>query len=71
MPVPTRSYDVLLEFNNDTRDSVSIQLLRDYGLFLSAPSVPLNPMETIELVLESGSLYQYAVHGQHKVVIVM
>ncbi|KAF9532008.1 hypothetical protein CPB83DRAFT_785896 [Crepidotus variabilis] len=62
-----QSYDVLLDFTNDMADLVSIQLLRDYGRHTSRIML-LKPAETLTLILESGSSYQYAVKLQTKVV---
>ncbi|KAF9015271.1 hypothetical protein BDQ17DRAFT_1340769 [Cyathus striatus] len=66
MPISTQSYDVLLDFTNDLHDCVSIQILRDHGR-VGAASVVLNPSETVTLVLESGSVYQYAIISPRKV----
>ncbi|KAJ3511188.1 hypothetical protein NLJ89_g4246 [Agrocybe chaxingu] len=61
-----QSYDILLDLTNDMRDSVSIQFLRDYGR-QSSRVVLLQPSETLTLILESGSPYQYAVKSRTKV----
>jgi len=61
-----QNYDVLLDFTNDMRDPVSIQLLRDYGR-QSGQIMLLNPAETLTLILESGCSYQYAVKSHTKV----
>jgi len=66
MPSHLQSYDILLDLTNDMHDSVSIQLLRDYGRGMGAV-VLLNPTETVTLVLESGSAYRYAVKSRTKV----
>ncbi|XP_006454404.1 hypothetical protein AGABI2DRAFT_189684 [Agaricus bisporus var. bisporus H97] len=60
MPSLCDSYDVLLEFTNDTPEAVTIQLLRDYGRG-GGGVVLLNSSESVTLVLESGSAYRYAV----------
>lgn len=67
MPSLCDNYDVLLEFTNDTQDSVTIQLLRDYGRG-SGTAVLLNASESVTLVLESGSSYRYAVKMRTRVV---
>lgn len=67
MPSLCDSYDVLLEFTNDTTESVTIQLLRDYGR-TSGSVVLLNASESVTLVLESGSSYRYAVKMRTRVV---
>lgn len=66
MPSLVQSYDVLLDLVNDMQDSVSIQLLRDYGR-TNDRVVLLNPTESVTLVLESGSPYQYAVKSRTRV----
>ncbi|KAL0951081.1 hypothetical protein HGRIS_007819 [Hohenbuehelia grisea] len=66
MPSLSRSYEVLLDFANDTHDFITVQLLRDYGRNTGAVML-LNPGETITLVLDSGAVYQYAVKLQTKV----
>ncbi|KAK0198382.1 hypothetical protein EDD18DRAFT_1342481 [Armillaria luteobubalina] len=58
MPSVSQSYDVLINFVNDTSDCVSIQLLRDYGREDGAFTI-IQPSDSVTLVLESGSLYQY------------
>ncbi|KAF8912741.1 hypothetical protein CPB84DRAFT_1759378 [Gymnopilus junonius] len=60
------SYDILLDLTNDMHDSVSIQPLRDYGSQTSRV-VLLLPAESLTLILESGSSYQYAVKFRTKV----
>lgn len=60
------SYDILLDLSNDMHDPVSIQLLRDYGR-TSSPIILLDPTETLTLILESGTSYQYAVKLHAKV----
>ncbi|EPQ60738.1 hypothetical protein GLOTRDRAFT_31975 [Gloeophyllum trabeum ATCC 11539] len=66
MPSVTGAYEVLLDLTNDTRDFVSVQLLRDYGRN-TASAVVLGPGETITLVLDAGSIYSYAVKTHTKV----
>ncbi|KAI9572893.1 hypothetical protein HD554DRAFT_2014441 [Boletus coccyginus] len=67
MPVPTQdSYEVCLDFTNDTHDCTTIQLLRDYGRSTSA-IVLLHPGESVTLVLDAGSLYKYALKSRTKV----
>jgi len=61
-----QNYDILLDLTNDMHDPVSIQLLRDYGRQCGR-IVMLDPAETLTLILESGSSYQYAVKSQTKV----
>ncbi|KAF4623705.1 hypothetical protein D9613_001880 [Agrocybe pediades] len=60
------SYDVFLDLTNDMHDSVSIQVLRDYGRS-PGHAVLLRPTESLTLILESGSSYQYAVKFHTKV----
>ena len=84
MPARTEGYEVLLDFVNDTHDSATIQLLRDYGRN-SAAIVLLQPGESVTLVLDAGmcvcgiccelivliglgSVYQYALKTRTKVV---
>ncbi|KAH8119823.1 hypothetical protein DFH11DRAFT_1556742 [Phellopilus nigrolimitatus] len=67
MPSISQSYEVVLDFTNDTRDSATVQLLRDYG----RPSnriVLLNPGDTVSLVLDAGDTYQYTLKTKSKVV---
>ncbi|EJD03568.1 uncharacterized protein FOMMEDRAFT_139805 [Fomitiporia mediterranea MF3/22] len=67
MPSISQSYEVILDFTNDTHDSATVQLLRDYG----RPSnriVLLNPGETMSLVLDAGDTYKYTVKTRSKVV---
>ncbi|KAF5313982.1 hypothetical protein D9611_006877 [Ephemerocybe angulata] len=66
MPALVQTYDVLLDLINDMQDSVSIQLLRDYGRN-AGTVVLLNPMESVTLVLESGSPYRYAIKSRTRV----
>lgn len=66
MPAPTQSYEVLLDFTNDTHDCATIQLLRDYGRNTSAV-VLLHPGESVALVLDAGSVYKYALKSRSKV----
>ncbi|TFK41077.1 hypothetical protein BDQ12DRAFT_423028 [Crucibulum laeve] len=66
MPAPIQTYEVLLDFTNDLHDSVTVQLLRDYGRNTSA-TVLLHPTDTVTLVLESGSVYHYAIKTRSKV----
>jgi hypothetical protein len=66
MPVPRQAYEVLLDFTNDTHDSATIQLLRDYGRRTGA-IVLLHPGESVTLVLDAGSIYRYALKMRSKV----
>ena len=67
MPAPTQpSYEVCLDFTNDTHDCATIQLLRDYGGSSSA-IVLLHPGESVTLVLDAGSVYKYALKSRTKV----
>ncbi|KAI6047566.1 hypothetical protein EDC04DRAFT_2863793 [Pisolithus marmoratus] len=59
MPTLTQSFEVLLDFTNDTHDCATIQLLRDYGRNTSTASVTL--------VLDAGSMYKYALKSRSKV----
>ncbi|PPQ64405.1 hypothetical protein CVT26_002113 [Gymnopilus dilepis] len=60
------SYDILLDLTNDLHDPVSIQPLRDYDNQTSRV-VMLLPTESLTLILQSGSSYQYAVKFRTKV----
>ncbi|KAF8843994.1 hypothetical protein BDN67DRAFT_895882 [Paxillus ammoniavirescens] len=67
MPALTQSsYEVLLDFTNDTHDCATIQLLRDYGRNPSAV-ILLHPGESVTLVLDAGSVYKYALKSRSKV----
>jgi hypothetical protein len=61
MPGLIQSYDVLLDFTNDTHDYTSLQLLRDYNNRngSTAGAVLIPPGETVTLVLDAGSVYKY------------
>lgn len=61
-----QSYDILLDLTNDMQNPVSIQLLRDYD-GTSNRIIVLHPAESLTLILESGTSYQYAVKLQAKV----
>ncbi|KJA29155.1 hypothetical protein HYPSUDRAFT_127375 [Hypholoma sublateritium FD-334 SS-4] len=61
-----QSYDILLDLTNDMQTPVSVQLLRDYGR-TSNRIIVLHPTESLTLILESGTSYQYAVKLQAKV----
>ncbi|PCH33780.1 hypothetical protein WOLCODRAFT_135316 [Wolfiporia cocos MD-104 SS10] len=65
MPASTQ-YEVLLDFTNDTHDCASVQLLRTYGRNTDA-IVLLHPGESVTLVLDAGSVYQYALKTRSKV----
>ncbi|KAH9837122.1 uncharacterized protein C8Q71DRAFT_586440 [Rhodofomes roseus] len=65
MPASTQ-YEVLLDFTNDTHDCATVQLLRNYGRN-SGAIVLLHPGESITLVLDAGSVYQYALKTRSKV----
>jgi len=67
MPSIAQSYEVLLDFTNDTRDAATVQLLRDYGCH-SSRVVLLNPGETMSLVLDAGDSYKYTLKTKSKVV---
>jgi len=60
MPSHIQSYEILLDFSNDTDAAVTIQLCRDYGRNTNA-IVLLHPSESVTLILDSGSVYRYAV----------
>lgn len=67
MPAPTQaSYEVCLDFTNDTHDCATIQLLRDYGRSTSAILL-LHPGESVTLILDAGSVYKYALKSRTKV----
>lgn len=67
MPALTQdSYEVCLDFTNDTHDCATIQLLRDYGRSTSA-IVLLHPGESVTLILDAGSVYKYALKSRTKV----
>lgn len=67
MPGLIQSYDVLLEFTNDTDHCTSLQLLRDYNARGSAgASVLIPPGEAITLVLDAGSSYHYVLKCTNK-----
>ena len=69
MPGLVQSYDVLLDFTNDTHDYTSLQLLRDYNNRngSTAGAVLIPPGETVTLVLDAGSVYKYVLKTCTKV----
>jgi len=69
MPGLVQSYDVLLDFTNDTHDYTSLQLLRDYNNRNgnTAGAVLIPPGETVTLVLDAGSVYKYVLKTCTKV----
>ena len=67
MPSIAQSYEVILDFTNDTHDAATVQLLRDYGCH-SNRILLLNPGESISLVLDAGDSYKYTVKTKSKVV---
>ena len=69
MPGLIQSYDVLLDFTNDTHDYTSLQLLRDYNNRngSTAGAVLIPPGETVTLVLDAGSVYKYVLKTCTKV----
>ncbi|KAG6888685.1 hypothetical protein C0995_006675 [Termitomyces sp. Mi166 len=66
MPSLVQSYDVLLDFTNDTLESVTVQVLHDYGRNTRS-IVLLHPEESVTLVLDAGASYRYAVKQRTKV----
>lgn len=66
MPSLGQSYEVLLDFTNDTHDCATVQLLRDYGRNTGA-IVLLHPGESVTLVLDAGAMYQYALKTHSKI----
>lgn len=67
MPSVSQSYEVILDFTNDTLDSATVQLLRDYGRPTNR-IILLNPGETMSLVLDAGDTYRYTLKTKSKVV---
>lgn len=69
MPGLIQSYDVLLDFTNDTHDYTSLQLLRDYNNRngSTAGAVLIPPGESVTLVLDAGSVYKYVLKTCAKV----
>ena len=67
MPSIAQNYEVVLDFTNDTLDSATVQLLRDYGCH-SNRIVMLNPGETVSLILDAGDTYKYTLKTKSKVV---
>lgn len=69
MPGLIQSYDVLLDFTNDTHDYTSLQLLRDFNNRngSTAGAVLIPPGETVTLVLDAGSVYKYVLKTCTKV----
>jgi len=67
MPGLIQSYDVLLDFTNDTHDCTSLQLLRDYNNRTGAGAVLIPPGETVTLVIDAGSVYKYVLKTRSKV----
>jgi hypothetical protein len=67
MPSHRHSYEVLLDFTNDTHDFATVQLLRDYGRNNTGAIVLLHPGESVTLVLDAGTVYRYALKMHSKV----
>lgn len=60
MPAILENYEVLLIFNNDTQNNVTVELQRSYGR--NHDSVRLvNPADSVTLILDAGSVYRYSV----------
>jgi hypothetical protein len=66
MPGRTSGYEVLLDFRNDTADSATVQLAKDYGQSTGS-TVLLRPGESVTLVLDAGAPYRYALKTHAKV----
>lgn len=66
MPSTVQSFEVLLDFTNDTHDCATVQLLHHYGRNTGA-IVLLNPGESVTLVLDAGAVYRYALKTHSKV----
>ncbi|KAG5734637.1 hypothetical protein E4T56_gene5270 [Termitomyces sp. T112] len=66
MPSLVQNYDVLLEFTNDTLETITVQVLHDYGRNTRS-IVLLHPEESVTLVLDAGTSYRYAVKQRTKV----
>ncbi|KAJ8084102.1 hypothetical protein PM082_002869 [Marasmius tenuissimus] len=60
MPSLVQDYEILLNFINDTSEPVTVQLQKDYGRNTST-IVLLHPSESVTLILNSGSVYRYAI----------
>lgn len=65
MPALIQGYDTLLDIINDTEETISVQLLRDYGR--NAAGVALASGQSVTLILESGSSYEYALKAGRSV----
>ncbi|PFH54551.1 hypothetical protein AMATHDRAFT_52195 [Amanita thiersii Skay4041] len=66
MPAILNDYEVLLVLRNDTQSCAAIQPQRDYGQDTNT-LVIMYPEDSITLVLDSGSVYQYSVKVGSKV----
>ena len=67
MPSVVQSYEVILDFTNDTQDAATVQLSRDYGC-RSGRIALLNPGDTVSLVLDAGDTYKYTLKTKTKVI---
>ena len=65
MPALIQGYDTLLDIINDTEETLSVQLLRDFGR--TATGVALASGQSVTLILESGSSYEYALKAGRSV----
>jgi hypothetical protein len=68
MPSIVHSYEVFLDFTNDTQDAATVQLSRDYYGCQSGRTALLNPGDTISLVLDAGDIYKYTLKTKTKVI---
>lgn len=66
MPTCTLPYEVLLEFTNDTHDAATLQLMRGDHSPGGGAMILLQRRESVSLVLNAGSVYQYTLRQGEK-----
>ncbi|KAH9486860.1 hypothetical protein JR316_0000925 [Psilocybe cubensis] len=67
MPTCTLPFEILLEFVNDTEESSTLHLTRGGDDTFSAnATILLQPSESISLVLNAGSIYQYILKQKNR-----
>ena len=67
-PTCTIPYEVLLEFINDSSDSVTLQVFRQEDGTQTGAMLLIHEGESISLVLTAGCLYQYGLRQRGKYV---
>ncbi|PPQ88661.1 hypothetical protein CVT25_010237 [Psilocybe cyanescens] len=67
MPTCTLPFEILLDFVNDTVDSCTLRLTRgNEDNFSNNATILLQPQDSISLVLNAGSTYQYTLKQKNR-----